>query len=90
MQKMQQAAGGKGRGAGGMPTPAQIQAMQVCLYFVLAFWARDNDPYLAILTAWNVAANAETNEKRWWPARDDEGDDARSRWGSIRHRRNAK
>jgi hypothetical protein len=29
MQKMQQA-GGKGRGAGGMPTPAQIQAMQVC------------------------------------------------------------
>jgi len=27
MQKMQ-AAGGKGRGAGGMPTPAQIQAMQ--------------------------------------------------------------
>lgn len=29
MQKMQSAAGGKGRGAGGMPTPAQIQAMQV-------------------------------------------------------------
>lgn len=29
MQKMQAAAGGKGRGAGGMPTPAQIQAMQV-------------------------------------------------------------
>jgi len=28
MQKMQAAAGGKGRGAGGMPTPAQIQAMQ--------------------------------------------------------------
>jgi len=28
MQKMQSAAGGKGRGAGGMPTPAQIQAMQ--------------------------------------------------------------
>jgi len=27
MQKMQ-AAGGRGRGAGGMPTPAQIQAMQ--------------------------------------------------------------
>lgn len=30
MQKMQ-AAGGKGRGANGMPTPAQIQAMQVRL-----------------------------------------------------------
>lgn len=28
MQKMQSAAGGKGRGAGGTPTPAQIQAMQ--------------------------------------------------------------
>ena len=32
MQKMQSAAGGKGRGAGGMPTPAQIQAMQVSVY----------------------------------------------------------
>jgi len=28
MQKVQSAAGGRGRGAGGMPTPAQIQAMQ--------------------------------------------------------------
>ncbi|TFL07475.1 signal recognition particle protein [Pterulicium gracile] len=28
MQKMQNAAGGKGRGANGMPTPAQISAMQ--------------------------------------------------------------
>jgi signal recognition particle subunit SRP54 len=28
MQKAQGAAGGRGRGAGGMPTPAQIQAMQ--------------------------------------------------------------
>ena len=28
VQKMQAAAGGKGRGANGMPTPAQIQAMQ--------------------------------------------------------------
>ncbi|KAJ7285770.1 SRP54-type protein [Mycena rebaudengoi] len=28
MQKMQSAAGGKGRGANGMPTPAQISAMQ--------------------------------------------------------------
>ena len=32
MQKMQAAAGGKGRGAGGMPTPAQIQAMQVSVH----------------------------------------------------------
>ena len=29
IQKMQAAAGGRGRGANGMPTPAQIQAMQV-------------------------------------------------------------
>lgn len=29
MQKMQAAAGGRPRGPGGMPTPAQIQAMQV-------------------------------------------------------------
>lgn len=29
MQKMQAAAGGKGRGTNGAPTPAQIQAMQV-------------------------------------------------------------
>ena len=29
MQKVQSATGGRGRGAGGMPTPAQIQAMQV-------------------------------------------------------------
>jgi signal recognition particle subunit SRP54 len=29
MQKIQNAAGGRGRGAGGMPTPSQIQAMQV-------------------------------------------------------------
>lgn len=28
MQKMQAAAGGKGRGVNGQPTPAQIQAMQ--------------------------------------------------------------
>ncbi|KAI0302151.1 signal recognition particle protein [Russula brevipes] len=28
MQKVQNATGGRGRGAGGMPTPAQIQAMQ--------------------------------------------------------------
>ena len=32
MQKMQSATGGKGRGANGMPTPAQIQAMQVSEY----------------------------------------------------------
>jgi len=31
MQKVQNAAGGRGRGAGGMPTPAQIQAMQNAL-----------------------------------------------------------
>ncbi len=34
MQKVQAAAGGKGRGVGGMPTPAQIQAMQVRLILI--------------------------------------------------------
>ena len=34
MQKMQNAAGGRGRGVNGMPTPAQIQAMQVCGVFI--------------------------------------------------------
>ena len=34
MQKIQGAAGGRGRGAGGMPTPAQIQAMQVREYLI--------------------------------------------------------
>lgn len=34
-QKMQQAAGGRGRGANGMPTPAQIQAMQVSLSYTM-------------------------------------------------------
>lgn len=38
IQKMQSAAGGKGRGVNGMPTPAQIQAMQVCIFpFDFAF-----------------------------------------------------
>lgn len=31
MQKVQSAAGGRGRGAGGMPTPSQVQAMQNAL-----------------------------------------------------------
>ena len=34
---MQQVTGGKGRGAGGMPTPAQLQAMQVSLLHRLGF-----------------------------------------------------
>jgi len=43
MQKVQNAAGGRGRGAGGMPTPAQIQAMQV----------RDFDTSIACLCNFN-------------------------------------
>ena len=31
MQKIQSVAGSKGLGANGMPTPAQIQAIQVCI-----------------------------------------------------------
>jgi signal recognition particle subunit SRP54 len=46
MQKVQNATGGRGRGAGGMPTPAQIQAMQVraLMKDTYASSAKDTDP----------------------------------------------
>jgi signal recognition particle subunit SRP54 len=47
MQKVQSAAGGRGRGAGGMPTPAQIQAMQVrILYLIYRFLQKKPTPRL--------------------------------------------
>ena len=52
MQKMQSAAGGRGRGAGGMPTPAQIQAMQVRHRSPLSVFSFD-------------AANADTHFSPW-------------------------
>lgn len=88
LQKMQAAAGGKGRGANGMPTPAQIQAMQVrmdqshgrCNSEILDGLASNATRY--------APANAETNE-RWWHAGNDEGYDARARRGPVRYGRDA-
>ena len=79
MQKMQNAAGGRGRGANGMPTPAQIQAMQVRR----AYRSRWSDFFLntdtlACNAPGHVATNATTTEERWWYAGNDEGHDARS------------
>lgn len=94
MQKMQAAAGGRGRGANGMPTPAQIQAMQVRSPKPLITTPQTptNSSPLSVESdaPWNASANAATNEKRWWNARNDEGHDARSGWGSVRYGRDAK
>ena len=43
MQKIQGASGGRGRGAGGMPTPAQIQAMQVRPLMLCRVFAKSID-----------------------------------------------
>lgn len=71
---MQAAAGGKGRGANGMPTPAQIQAMQVSA--MGTFPRGVSDPEAAIDAPWDVTTNAETDAQRWGHAGDDEGHDA--------------
>jgi hypothetical protein len=83
MQKMQQAAGGKGRGAGGMPTPAQIQAMQVsllhwsCLYRNLNVDQRSMPP--GMLQQMQRQLKGNNNGI----TRDDESHDARSRGRSV-------
>lgn len=77
MQKMQSAAGGRGRGANGMPTPAQIQAMQVSRRFVII--AGFNPSLLARNASRDAATNATTIKERWWYAGDDESHDAGSR-----------
>ena len=83
MQKMQAAAGGKGRGAGGMPTPAQIQAMQVSVHGHII--RRKSDKRTAFYAAWDATTNAKTTT--WWRghAGDDEGYDARARRRSSRY-----
>jgi hypothetical protein len=57
---MQSAAGGKGRGANGMPTPAQIQAMQVGAVQILPSKSI-TEPHPASNAAWDVATNAATD-----------------------------
>jgi hypothetical protein len=77
MQKMQAAAGGKGRGANGMPTPAQIQAMQVSeisigfRYLIILITAID--------ASRDVTADATADAEWRRHARNDEGHDARTR-----------
>ena len=91
IQKMQAAAGGRGRGANGMPTPAQIQAMQVCLpaptissewrLNVASITARDAPRHASAATA--------PDAERRRHAGDDEGHDAGPRRRPVRHGRDA-
>lgn len=90
-QKMQQAAGGRGRGANGMPTPAQIQAMQVC---VLSGSNRGTDIYRVLELACDATRYATTTpeDDAQWRRRNagnDEGHDARSRRRCCGHGRDA-
>jgi hypothetical protein len=87
MQKVQSAAGGRGRGAGGMPTPAQIQAMQVrvsmILYLVYRFCKRYRQHVLTFpecAPAWHAPADATTNEEWRGDTRNDENLNAKSGW----------
>jgi len=84
MQKMQTAAGGRGRGAGGAPTPAQIQAMQVRIVTFITERIL-NDPPIAIDAARYASTDATAVEEWRGHARDDEGDDAGAGRGPIRH-----
>lgn len=77
-QKMQQAAGGRGRGANGMPSPAQIQAMQVRRGFVVSYVV-DAHKYVACDATGYAPADAAGHAWRRWHAGDDECHDARSR-----------
>lgn len=74
MQKVQGAAGGRGRGAGGMPTPAQIQAMQVREYFDFLGCLCKHQLHIIpeCATPWYAPTDATTNEEWWWNSRNDE------------------
>lgn len=90
MQKMQSAAGGKGRGAGGMPTPAQIQAMQVNNNdHIIDGKLLSRTPLSACNAPWHASTDAETATRGWWHARNDEGHDARPRRRPVRYGGNA-
>jgi signal recognition particle subunit SRP54 len=84
IQKMQTAAGGRGRGAGGMPTPAQIQAMQVR---IVIFTLESVLNGLAIASdAARYAPTDATTDERWRRhTRHDEGDDAGTGRRPVRH-----
>jgi hypothetical protein len=82
MQKVQGATGGRGRGAGGMPTPAQIQAMQVREYLISpGTFAYINSTFFVFFsefaTAWHAPTDATTNEKWGWNSGNDENFNAK-------------
>ena len=81
MQKIQSAGGGRGRGAGGMPTPAQIQAMQVCAltFRGLCSLKRCSYFFLEFATARYASTDATPNEEWRRHPRNDENFDAKSR-----------
>jgi hypothetical protein len=92
MQKIQSATGGRGRGAGGMPTPAQIQAMQVrssmVPYPIDRFFKR-HFFFTECATAWHAPTDATTNEGRGGNSRNDENFNAKSGWRPSGHGGNA-
>jgi signal recognition particle subunit SRP54 len=63
MQKIQGAAGGRGRGAGGMPTPAQIQAMQVRPSMLCRVFAKSINSHLLLRTRYHLACFNRCNDK---------------------------
>ena len=83
MQKIQGASGGRGRGAGGMPTPAQIQAMQVRPLMLCRVFSKSINVtlcYSELATTRHASTDATTNEKWRRHSRNDEDIDAKSRW----------
>ena len=92
MQKIQGAAGGRGRGAGGMPTPAQIQAMQVRPLMLCRVFSKSINvtlSYSELATTRHASTNATTNEEWRWHSRNDEDVDAESRRRRHGHGGNA-
>ena len=91
VQKMQQAAGGRGRGANGMPTPAQIQAMQVrrCDFPISMHDIDSTILFAARNASRHAPATSSDDAERWRYAGDDEGHDARPGRRRGRHGRDA-
>lgn len=93
MQKIQNAGGGRGRGAGGMPTPAQIQAMQVRALMIYRFCKRYRRHvfyfFSEFAAAWHAPTDATTNEEWRGNSRNDENLNAKSGWRPSGPRRNA-
>jgi Signal peptide binding domain len=84
MQKIQGAAGGRGRGAGGMPTPAQIQAMQVRVLMHCGLFSYEGTnatiSCLEFTTTRYASTDATSNEEWRGHSRNDENFSAKSRW----------